>query len=604
MSKKSKLILATAVFGAALFGASCGGGGGTTAGTGTGNGSGSGNGSGGNGSAPPPPPPASIEGRVLALLEVNASKRVSICELKNDTQVECGDDISSGANTTLSYIHEFSNGNVLLRDSNNKLYFFDGNQVKKLTTYKGLGSADETTTSAGIDALTGSGVEWHATPNFVIMYGGSNLVAVSKEGKVIRDSGVTVTPAKIACEAVRKGTKDYKLKTDGSSSITTIPTVQASAGGKYVVNDEKDIYLTSNKCSIEGAVYVNTLNSDPDDAKMVLAGDGNFYIAVRHSTTNLKYYKVSGNTASEITLSPNPTLYNPGSGDNPKYSYALDGEGRLYAINGSSTYPVLVYSTAGAELGRHDVAPTANYTKLLGFKDRVLARDNRTASDVHEIRYNGSQVVNNTITSYISLTLLTACTDTTNTKANDGMGTNFNRCAANTGLYSLKYDKDDNRYYNATYSVSISSPDNVKWDTSKALVYSGSTVFLCSTTESPTVGISCNDIGAPTLDTTLLREGDTVKYLKSDGKDKVLYTSGSTAKVGELLGPPDKVQYLLTTNISGGSASFDLTKFAYIAGSGSCLTSIAYLSSPTGFPKAYTIEQPSGACLKGILKVY
>jgi hypothetical protein len=595
MSKKSKLILATAVFGAALFGASCGGGGGTTAGTGTGNGSGSGNGSGGNGSAPPPPPPASIEGRVLALLEVNASKRVSICELKNDTQVECGDDISSGANTTLSYIHEFSNGNVLLRDLNNKLYFFNGSQVTKLTTYRQVGSADETTTSAGIDALTGSGVKWHATPNFVIMHGGAALVAVSKDGKVIKeDSNVGFVNA--ACEAVQKGTKFYKLKTDGSSSITTIPTdLKASASGKYVVKDQKDIYLTSDKCSIEGAVYVDTLDPTPaDDAKMVLGGDGNFYIAVRNGTT-LNYYKVSGSTKNKLAAGALPSV------PNRKYSYALDGEGRLYAIN-SSAEEVIVYNNSGARISSATVyGANGSGGHLLGFKDRVLAR-NGTA--VYEIYQNGTNSVSNGTIGDVTNSLLTACTDSTNTKANDGMGTNFNRCAANTGLSSLKYDKDDNRYYNATYSVSISSPDNVKWDTSKALVYSGSTVFLCSTTESPTVGISCNDIGAPTLDTTLLREGDTVKYLKSDGKDKVLYTSGSTAKVGELLGPPDKVQYLLTTNISGGSASFDLTKFAYIAGSGSCPTSIAYLSSPTGFPKAYTITQPSGACVKGILKVY
>jgi hypothetical protein len=520
---------------------------------------------------------------------------VSICELKNNTKAECGNDISSGANATLSYIHEFSNGNVLLRDLNNKLYFFDGNQVKKLTTYRQVGSADETTTSAGIDALTGSGVKWHATPNFVIMHEGNNLVAVSKEGKVIKDSNVTSVTA--ACEAVRKGTKDYKLKTDGSSSITTIPTfMDASANGKYVVKDQKDIYLTSDECSIEGAVYVDTLDPNPaDDAKMVLGGDGNYYIAVRNGTT-LNYFKVSGSTKNKLAAGALPSV------PNNKYSYALDGEGRLYAIN-SSAEEVIVYNNSGARINSTTVYGANSSGHLLGFANRVLARN---GTHVYEITISGSTVSNNTNRTDVTYSLLTACTDTsTNNKGIDGAGTNFIRCAFDDGsnrfLYSLKYDKDNNRYDNAAYSISI---QDVDWASGKALVYNSSTVFLCTTTESPTVGISCNDIGAPTLDTTLLRDGNNNKYLKSDGTDKVLYISGGTAKVGELLGPPDKVQYLLTTNISGGSASFDLNRFAYIPGSGSCLTLIAYLSSRTGFPKAYTIEQPSGACLKGILKVY
>jgi hypothetical protein len=115
---------------------------------------------------------------------------------------------------------------------------------------------------------------------------------------------------------------------------------------------------------------------------------------------------------------------------------------------------VIVYRTNGTELGRVNATP-ANYTALLGFKDRVLGRDNRTtSSDVYEIYYNGTTVVSNTITS-ISHTSLTACTDATNTRANDGMGTNFIRCANGSVLYSLKYDKDNNRYYEVSYSVSI-----------------------------------------------------------------------------------------------------------------------------------------------------
>ena len=597
MSRKSKLILATAVFGAALFAASCGGGGGTTAGTGNGStGNGSNGGGGGGGTQPPP---ASVEAKVLALLEVNGSKRVSICELKNDTKGECGNDISSGANVTLTYIHEFREGNVVLRDSNNKLYFFDGNQVKKLTTYRQLGSTDEITTSAGIDALTGTNVKWYATENFVIMHDSSsnNLVAVSKEGKVIKDNLGSSGDVKAACEAVTKSGTTYKLNADGTSSTTTIPTdLKASAGGRHVVKVQDvanyKVYLTSDKCSTDGAVNVATLSSDPNDAQMVLAGDGNFYIALRNGTS-LNYYKVSGNTPSNLTTSSIPALRT----SNPKYSYALDGEGRLYAINGSANDEVIVYYNNGTRINNATVYGANSSGYLLGFANRVLARNGTV---VYEIYYNGTHVTNSTINT-ITQAPITGCTDATNTKRIDGEGTNFIRCAfddnTNRVLYSLRYSGGSYLVASKSFSSAINDAEFVA---GKALVDSGG-VQLCTTTDTPS--ISCNDTGAPNFDTTLLRDGDNNKYLKSDGKNKVLYTSGGAVKAGDIFGPPADV-LIPATGISGGSASFDLTKFAYIAGSGSCPTSIAYLFSPTALPKAYTIEQPSGACVKGILKVF
>ena len=593
MSRKSKLILATAVFGAALFGASCGGGGEAAAGTGNGS---TGNGSNGGGTQPPP---ASVEGKVLALLEVNASKRVSICELKNNTKAECGNDISSGANATLSYIHEFGNGNVLLHASN-KLYFFDGNQVKKLTTYRGLGLADETTTSAGIDALTGSGVKWHATKNFVIMVDNTgttkHLVVITSSGKVIKDSGNSNYIPDPSCEAVEKGTTDYKLNVDGSSATTTIPTFRASAGGKYLVQHPNNnrIYLSDSECSATG-VFVDIIPST-DDAKMVVDGNGNFYIAVKYQDSSnypVKYYKVSGNTASEITLSPR---YNATSSE---YSYALDGQGRLYVVNASAPRVVFLYHTNGTMLGNASAAP-ANYTEVLGFKDRVLGRDDASTPKVYEIRYNGTAVVSSTVDS-ISHEPLTRCTDA-NTIDIDGVGTNFIRCAYDGGsgnrfLYSLKYSDGTYLIAYKDFSSAINSVDFVA---GKALVNSNN-YPLCTTTDAPS--ISCENTNAPAFDRTLLRDGNDNKYLKSDGRNNVLYTSGGVVKAGDIFGPPTDV-LIPATGISGGSASFDVTKFAYIPGLGSCLTSIAYLSSTTASPKFYTIEQPSNACLKGILKVF
>jgi hypothetical protein len=87
--------------------------------------------------------------------------------------------------------------------------------------------------------------------------------------------------------------------------------VLATAGGKYLVNSSTTnrVYLSSERCPISSdAIELVTAPSNHNDAKMVLAGDGNFYIAIRNGTS-LNYYKVSGNTVSGISLSPNPTLY-------------------------------------------------------------------------------------------------------------------------------------------------------------------------------------------------------------------------------------------------------------------------------------------------------
>jgi len=590
MSRKSKLILATALFGAALFAASCGGGdsGEATAGTGTGTGGGGG---GGNATSNAT---ARVEGSVLALLEVNASKQVSICQLKDNNTVECGNDISSGANATLTYIHEFSNGNVLLMDSNNKLYFFDGNQVRRLTTYRQLNLPDETSAPAGIVAPNGTNVKLYATKNFAIMHNSDSpkdLVAVSKDGKVIKDNNVD--EVNTHCEAVKRGSQIYKLYVDGHSFPTNIPLyLNASAGGKYVVLDTSSnkTYLSDSRCSISG-VELGTIPG-AYDAKIVLDGNGNFYIAVRNSS-HVRYFKVSGNTSNLITLSAEPPI----SSAYNKYVYALDGEGRLYVINGSTPNKVFFYLTNGT---RASELTSPTYAALLAFRDRVLGIN--SGGSVDQIRFNGTALVNSPVSS-VSSTLFDRCTSSTNTIAIDGMGTDFIRCAYNESgvggfLYSLKHSGGS---YSTT-ERSFSSINNAEFVAGKALVRAGSTIYLCTTTDAPS--ISCNDIGAPDFDRTLLRVGTTDKYyLKSDGMNKVLYRSGISVKAGDIFGPPVDVP-IPGVGISGGSASFDLTKFAYIPVLGPCPTSIVYLSSPNGTPKIYNMTQPSGACVKGILKVF
>jgi hypothetical protein len=330
------------------------------------------------------------------------------------------------------------------------------------------------------------------------------------------------------------------------------------------------IYLSDSECSASG-VEVDAI-SGVNEAKMVVDGNGNFYIAIRSGTTTLNYYKVSGNTASEISLSPNPTLYNPGGSDNPKYSYALDGEGRLYAINNSANDEVIVYNKNGARISNATVYGANSSGNLLGYKNRVLSR---SGTHVYDIYQNGTNSVANDTLSYIAQQPLTRCTHT-DTKGIDGEGTDFIRCAYSSGgdrfLYSLRYSGGNYLVASKDIPSAINSVDFVA---GKALVNSNN-YPLCTTTDAPS--ISCENTNAPAFDRTLLRDGNDNKYLKSDGMNKVLYTSGGVVKAGDIFGPPTDV-LIPASGVSGGSASFDLTKFAYIPGSGSCLTLIAYLST-------------------------
>jgi hypothetical protein len=557
MSKKGKLILATAVFGAALFGASCGGGGG-----------------GGTASAPSSPSPTE-EGKVLALLEVGSasagtSKPVAICQLRSDNKALCGSDLNPSANIDLEYLYEFSDGNVVLKgpSPSNVIYFFNGSQVVRPDRYRELGATSDTPAPGGISIP--SGATRYATPNFIIMLSGGNLVAVSRDGRVIKDS--SVTSVNIPCETVTKG-NIYKLNVDGTSSDVTATTpdeVLAQAGDKVLVKKSTQIRLTSSRCSITGSVLVAT--GSADDAKMVKVGD-DFYIAVRDGT-NLRYRKVSG---SAVPVSVNITL---ASGANKHY-YALDGRGRLYAITDTNT--VSVYNIDGTLAGTATVTSVAG---LLGLADRALAKD---STNVYEITSTGSAANKGTIL----YDVVNNCTNST-TIAIDGAGTNFIRCAHSSGLNSLTFDSGSGLYSQASHSVTTIS--EVKWATGKVLVKSGSVIKLCSTTTS---SISCSDTDLPSLDPT------STDYLKFNGSEVFYFLSSGTLKVGDIFGPPSALS-ITVSSPSGGNASFNLNKFAFSFRPAdvpsSCNTQIAYLSSRTASPKYYAL--PSGTCVTRILKVF
>jgi hypothetical protein len=584
MSKKSKLILATAVFGASLFGASCGGGdgGGTTAGTGTGGGGGT--------------PSPTEEGKVLALLEVGTAsagtfKPVTICQLKSDNKAHCGNDLNPSADVELEYLYEFPipNGNVVLK-AGSVLYFFNGSQVVRPTSYRALGATSDTPSPGGINIPSGT-VTYYAKDDFVIIHstgGGGTVIAVSKTGKVIKDTGISSSDINTSCEAVAKGTATYKLNTDGTSSnvTATIPDeVLVEAGDRFLVKKGGKIYLSSSECSITGAVEVVDIgDSDDYDVKMVKVGN-DFYIAVRDDT-DLYYYRVSGNTVTDFTSSEAITL---NSAD--KYYYALDGRGRLYAITDDDT--VSVFNIDGTLAG-NATETDVTFTGLLGLADRALAKASGTPNKVYEITISGS-TVNLANKGNALYTVVDKCTDGSNTISVVGAGTNFIRCAHDSGLYSLTFDSGSGLYSHASHSVAI---DDVKWATGKVLVKSSSVIKLCSTTTTPS--ISCSNTDLPDLDPT-----DISLYLKFNGLDVFYTTSSGVLKVGNVFDPPSALP-ITVSSPSGGNASFDLNKFAFSFGPSSCRNQIVYFSSRTASPKRYTITmaQPSNACVDRILKVF
>jgi hypothetical protein len=408
-----------------------------------------------------------------------------------------------------------------------------------------------------------------------------------------------------SCGAVTKGGIAYKLNTDGTSSniTATIPDeVLYGAGDKSLVRKGTRVYLSDSRCSATG-VLVDTLSSNPNDAKMVKVGD-RFFIAVRYSSTSLKYYIVTGDTPIERTPSGGLTLRTGTNGEN---LYDITGNGYLYYNVNDATHNDHVRAVApdGTHLAALDPSGGAGgqVDGLIAFNDRVLARDN-VASAVYSvyIAASGSLASTNNPAG-ADLTVLQRCTDS-NTRTKSGVGTNFIRCVYESGgsttLHSLTYDS--NFGYASASSSSISgSYSGAKWATNKVLVSVGSSIKLCSTTTTPSISCSATDL--PDLNTTLLKQSGTDRYLKSNGNNVFYAPGGTSPKVGDIFGTQTTLP-IPVSSPSGGNASLDLNKFAFSfkpAGA-ACNTRIAYLSSPTANPKLYAL--PSDACVERILKVF
>jgi len=295
-----------------------------------------------------------------------------------------------------------------------------------------------------------------------------------------------------------------------------------------------------------------------------------------------------------------------------KYYYALDGRGRLYAITASNT--VRVFNIDGTSAGTATVPDAAS---VLGLADRALVKTSPSTGsppfDVHEITTTGSAAggVNRGTVLYNAVNKCTVqALSGDRTRDINGAGTNFIRCVygdPNIEVVSLTYDSGSGLYGIAERTVASGTLGIVRWASNKALVSltvsSTTTVYLCTTTTTPS--ISCSSTDLPGLNTNIIGTG-TGKYLKSNGDDVFYITSSGALKVGNIFDPPSSLP-ITVSSATGGNASFDLTRFAFTfrppTAPPECNTQIAYLPSPNGPEKRYTLDR-ANTCVSRILKVY
>jgi hypothetical protein len=356
MSRKSKLILATALFGAALFGASCGGGGG-----------------GGTASAPPPPPPPAPPASDVAKVLVLAAKgttspgaTVGLYEgtIKSDGTISWSSDKNPGDNR-LEYYHEFSNKSVLLYDEGDKsVYLYTGGTLNQVV---------------GVQALSS---KYHIfLPHFLVMDDGTSTPNVNhiitSNGRVVQFPGNNerlVYAGKDYLVVGDGATNEYVyiIKKDGSVTVldwddnpTSTPRDPISGGGVKLLDRVQgtDIILLGHTSTgtNKNAVYViledgtpvritNGNNSSDGDnpvanigsGKIMRDANGNIFVAINYTdgTDNLiEYFKIIPSGSGSIVFTT-PAPINLGArASNPlrRGGYALDGNGRLYVIDYDST---------------------------------------------------------------------------------------------------------------------------------------------------------------------------------------------------------------------------------------------------------------------------
>jgi hypothetical protein len=198
-----------------------------------------------------------------------------------------------------------------------------------------------------------------------------------------------------------------------------------------VYGSDNRLYLRDDPCLPDGLSVSPAPIANVNDAQMVKVGNDTFYIAV-NSGAALNYYRVSGSSSTLVATVP-AAIFAGG-----RFQYTLDGEGRLYVAvdtdGDGAPDQVDIYNpnnTTGIPDTNTNAFGGNNVVAMLGFANRVLVRDNAApAPNLYDIQPNATVTplpADATLQQHFN-----NCTDV-QTKAVDGIGTNFIRCLYDQG---------------------------------------------------------------------------------------------------------------------------------------------------------------------------
>jgi hypothetical protein len=548
--KSRKVALASAIFSMAVL-ASCGGGGSSSS---------------TSPSTPPPstPPGPTTVAKVLAQTWTGFysgnSFQIRVCDLKSDGTISCGDDLNPSADTTFNYQYEFSNGNVLLKGSDNKAYYFDATAgtLNKLTNGKDVaGNAvkDANGNPVQLDLTTAVFVD--KNPNFYIYNIGVSDVVITKSGNyvqktstggnisefymgdnsnfvVVTESGHTYRiDASGNVVEIKDGTTSIEFQTPLAKVGDNI-LVQASNNAVYLLKDDGTLV------KIDGTTFGGSI-AGSGEAQMVKVGN-DFYIAVRDGT-NLYYYKNSTQSSNSPVTLP--------AGADVSY-YALDGNGNVYYYDGSNVRAIttgLIASSNGQAV--------PSFGGLIGTSAGVIAKGKDTNNN------NASYLLSisgNNIVSTISVnpdlfnavdTCVTAKIPTNLGKVN-GEGTSQIMCVdGTTAKFSwITY----NSGYNGKQLAPITgfgSYTDVEFYGNNAVVYDNT-----NKTEICSVGST-----ASTCTAGLTVQGVVKKY-----NNILAMVASGTLSIGDLLAGTSNTIFTFTGSptVTPGNVSADVTMAAIV----------------------------------------
>lgn len=256
MSKrKKKLLLASAVFAAGMFAASCGGGGGGTTST----------------TPPPPPPPApnlvgnALVGAIKGFTTPGTLIGYYVADIYDDGTAQYTE-IPTPFDVMLDYVHEFSNGNVLLTTvvnnpappppymPTNMLYFYDHSTGSITPISNCVDYATGATVGAGTTLTNTVGL-----PNFYIDdVGGDIDFIVTSSGQCIALSA-SVGATDTASERLLYAGNNYLVIGDGTAAESV-----------YIIDVNGTVTLLDGVATPDGAIPDLTININPFPAPAIV----------------------------------------------------------------------------------------------------------------------------------------------------------------------------------------------------------------------------------------------------------------------------------------------------------------------------------------------